>query len=233
MADGQVDFDITDERLKAFEKCISPERLAGYYALARGDRRIGILLYERNTELSEALYGVIQGLEVTLRNAIHNVVADQLGAKDWYDKVGLAASEVEAIDKAKESILEAAEIVTPGRVVAEVNLGFWVRLIGGYYDKTLWTPYIRRVFPLKVKRRVLHGRLMSLKSLRNRIAHHQRIIGGKRDLTQDYADLLETIAWISPTVSEWIAATNCFPVRAAKKLRKLNPVVPPLPNAPQ
>jgi hypothetical protein len=222
MADGQVEFEITDAHLEAFEKYISPERLAGYYALARGDRRIGILLYERNTELSEALYGVIQALEVTLRNAIHNVITQQFGHADWYDKVGLAESEMDAITQAKASILDAAEIVTPGRVVGEVNFGFWVRLVGGYYDKTIWSTYVRRVFPIKVKRKILHTRLLSLKSLRNRIAHHQRIIGGKRDLLSDYSDLLETISWISPEISAWIGATNCFPQRSGKKLRKLS-----------
>jgi hypothetical protein len=232
MADGQVTFDITDAHLQACEKHISPERLAGYYTLARGNRKIGILLYERNIELSEALYGVIQGLEVTLRNAIHNVITGQLGHADWYDRIGLADSEIEALNKAKDSILQAGEILTPGRVVAEVNFGFWVRLVGGYYDKTIWTPYIRRVFPLKVGRKILHSRLLSLKSLRNRIAHHQRIVGGKRDLPQDYADLLETIEWISPEVAQWIAATNCFPERSTKKLRKLAPQAAPALTSP-
>lgn len=244
MADGQVEFDITDDYLEAFEKYISPERLAGYYILARGNRRKGVLLYERNTELSEALYGVIQALEVTLRNAIHNVITEQFGHADWYDKIGLANSEMEGIQKAKDSILEAGEVVTSGRVISEVNFGFWVRLVGSCYDKTIWGPYIRRIFPLKVRRKALHTRLLSLKSLRNRIAHHQRIVGGKRDLPRDYADILETISWLSPEVALWVAATNCFLERAAKKLRKLPepevrtagaqiPVVAPTSTAPQ
>ena len=228
MADGQVQFDITDAILEAAEKYVSPERLAAYYLLSRGNRKIGLLLYERNTELSEALYGVIQGLEVTLRNAIHNAITEQFGHDDWYDKAGLAQSEMEAIQKAKDSIRGAGEFVTSGRVIAEVNFGFWVRLCSGYYDKTIWTSYIRRVFPIKVRRKMLHSRLMDLKSLRNRIAHHQRIIGGKRELARDYADILETISWLSPEMSLWVSSTNCFLARAEKKLRKL-----PKPEKPQ
>jgi len=221
MADSQVEFDITDQILEAAEKYISPERLANYYVLARGNRKIGLLLYERNTELSEALYGVMQWLEVALRNAIHSVINERFGHADWYDKIGLADSEREAVKKAKESIEEAGEIVTSARVIAEVNFGFWVRLCGGYYDKTVWSEYIRRLFPIRIKRKALHKRLMDLKSLRNRIAHHQRIVGGKRDLPRDYADILETIAWLSPEISLWVAATNCFLARAEKKLRRL------------
>ena len=46
-----------------------------------------IRLYERNTKLSEALYGVVQALEVLLRNKIHSQMTKDIGADDWYEKV--------------------------------------------------------------------------------------------------------------------------------------------------
>lgn len=227
MADGQVEYEITNALVTKAEKFLSPERLAGYYKLARGNRKIGLLLYERNTELSEALYGVIQGLEVTLRNAMHNIIATSTGRTDWYDTIGLNESEVDAIYDAKKKIGEAAEPITPGRVVAELNFGFWVRLTGWPYEKTLWVPYLHKVFPIKLKRTAIHNRLLDLKSLRNRIAHHQRIIGGKRDLGRDYERLLEAISWLDGDMANWVKATNCFQQRATKKLRKLTGPEPP------
>jgi hypothetical protein len=231
MADGQVEHDITDALVTKAEKFLSPERLAGYYKLARGDRKIGLLLYERNTELSEALYGVIQGLEVTLRNAMHNIIATSMGKPDWYDTIGLNDSEINAIYDAKKKIEEQAEPITPGRVVAELNFGFWVRLTGWPYEKTLWVPYLHKVFPIKLKRTAIHDRLLDLKSLRNRIAHHQRIIGGKRDLRLDYDKLLETIDWLDGDMANWVKATNCFDLRATKKLRKPTYPKPAIPAA--
>ena len=227
MADGQVEYEITNTLVTKSEKYLSPERLAGYYKLARGDRKVGLLLYERNTELSEALYGVIQGLEVTLRNAMHNIIAVSTGQPDWYDTIGLNESEIDAIYDAKKKIEERAEPITPGRVVAELNFGFWVRLTGWPYEKTLWVPYLHKVFPIKLKRTAIHDRLLDLKSLRNRIAHHQRIVGGKRDLVRDYDNLLETISWLDHDMAEWVKATNCFHQRANKKLRKPTPHKPP------
>lgn len=226
MQDCQDEFDITEERLKTFEKFLSAERLAGYYQLARGNRPVGILLYERNTELSEALYGVVQNLEVVLRNAIHNAIAERFGAANWYDSIGLAQTEIDSIQRAKDSIVEQGHLATPGRIVAELNFGFWVRLTGWPYEKSLWVKYLWRIFPLKVKRPALHNRLLNLKTLRNRIAHHERIIGGKRDLTRDYEELLETISWLNTDLAAWVRSTNRFPERAAKKIRKL-----PKPNA--
>jgi len=231
MADGQVDFEITDSLVTKAEKFLSAERLAGYYKIARGNRKIGLLLYERNTEMSEALYGVIQGLEVTLRNAMHNIIATPTGQPDWYDTIGLNDSEIDAIYDAKKKIQEWGEPITPSRVVAELNFGFWVRLTGWPYEKTLWVPYLHKVFPIKLKRTAIHNRLLDLKSLRNRIAHHQRIIGGKRDLFRDYENLIETINWLDGDMASWVKATNCFHHRAAKKLRKPTPQPPVLAEA--
>src|SRR3954468_4954863 len=57
--------------IDSLEQALSVERLDGYIARCKGDRLAGIRLYERNTYLSEALYGVLQALEIALRNKIH------------------------------------------------------------------------------------------------------------------------------------------------------------------
>jgi len=215
---SQEEFQYTDEVLARLEKYLSPERLAAYYGLARGDKWVAIRLYERNTELSEALYGVIQGLEVALRNAIHNVMTTRAGSPAWYDSIPFEEDEREAIGEAKRKIAERPAPVTPGRVIADLTFGFWVKLFTGSYEKSLWVPTLRKIFPLMVGRKLLHGRLVELKTLRNRIAHHERIV--ERDLLKDYASIIETIGWLSPDVQRWVSATNCFNERFGKKLPK-------------
>lgn len=219
MPNGQDDFEYTDEILTIFEKFLSPERLAAYYGQARGDKWIAIRLYERNTELSEALYGVLQGLEVTLRNAIHNALTELLGTASWYDKIILEDSERDSVTEARSKIAEKCVSETPGRIIAELTFAFWVRLTTGIYEKSLWVPCLRRIFPVRLQRSVIHGRLVELKTLRNRIAHHERIIF-KRDPQEDYRKLLETIGWVSPDVREWVRETNCFPDRFEKRIPK-------------
>jgi hypothetical protein len=211
MPPSQGRFQYTDEAISAIEKSLSPERLAGYIALAKGDKRLAVRLYERNTSLSEALYGVIQGLEISLRNALDRALAKELGRPDWYDQIAWEDKELESIQKAKENITTWGKTVTPGRVIAELTLGFWVQLTARKYEKALWVKYLHRVFPLKLSRKVLFQRLDNIKNLRNRIAHHEPIIA--RDLQQDYAGIIETIKWISPIVSEWVAKTTCFEER--------------------
>jgi len=228
--EGQEQFDYTDADLVSFERYISSERLAAYISYARGDKWAAIRLYERNTELSEALYGVIQGLEVTLRNAIHDLMTRKTGSANWYDSFSFQDTELAEINQAKAKVIERAAIMTPGRIVAELKFGFWVRLFSHAYDKTLWVPHLRTIFPVRFdgKRSFLHGRLVDLKTLRNRIAHHERITCGKRDVQKDYSELLQTIGWINPTMRRWVESTNCFPARFEKKLPK-KPIAAPKP----
>jgi hypothetical protein len=211
MPPSQGRFQYTDDQISAIEKALSPERLAGYIKIAQGDKRQAIRLYERNTSLSEALYGVIQGLEIALRNALDRALTKDFGRPDWYDHIGLEQKELESIQKAKANITTWGKTITPSRIIAELTLGFWVQLTARKYEKPLWVKYLHRVFPLKLNRKVLFQRLDSIKNLRNRIAHHEPILA--RDLQRDYAGIIEAIKWISPTISEWVEKTNCFEER--------------------
>jgi hypothetical protein len=218
----QDGFSYDDRSLATIEKYLSSERLAAYSNYARGDKWVAIRLYERNTEISEALYGVVQATEVTLRNAIHSILSVQLGSAEWYESFSLEPSERETVEDAKKSVLDRPEILTPGRIVAELNFAFWVRLFSAPYDKTLWVPHLRKISPLKLQssRRLIHGRLVELKTLRNRIAHHERLICGKRNVKQDYTNILETIGWVSPVIRDWVESTNCCQERFTTPLPK-------------
>ena len=217
------EFEYTDRVLRNLAKGISAERLAPYYVQARKDLWVAIRLYERNTRLSEALYGVVQGLEILLRNAIHTKLTERLGREDWYEALQLVEAERNEIEKAKKAIGDRLSKATPGKVVAELNFGFWVRLFSGQYEKELWVKHLRLIFAPSMQRKPLHDRLMQIKTLRNRIAHHETLI--RRDLPQDYADILEAIGWISPTTKAWVKSTNCFETRYAERLPKRTKVL--------
>ena len=223
MASGQGGFQYTDEALATLEKYLSHERLAPYYSLARGDRWIGIQLYERNTECSEALYGVIQGLEVTLRNAIHNVMTKALANPEWYDKIAWESAEMAALQEAKDKVKEKFPL-TAGRVIAELTFGFWVRLAAYSYEKSLWFKCLYQIVPKTVRRKTLHGMLIRCKTLRNRIAHHEKIIGRDQDLPTECQQLLDVIGWLNSDVRAWVEHRNCFGERYKKKLKKNRPL---------
>jgi hypothetical protein len=218
----QEPFAYSDEDLVTFEKYVSSERLAAYVIYARGDKWTAVRLYERNTQISEALYGVIQCLEVTLRNSIHSLMSEKLGSEEWFDSFAFGETERTEIEEAKQKVLDRPAKLTPGRIVAELKFGFWVRLFSNTYDKSLWVQYLRTLFPVKLdgSRTYIHGRFVDLKTLRNRIAHHERITCGKRDVQRDYAEIIQAIGWISKPMRKWAESTNCFPERFMQKLPK-------------
>lgn len=213
----------TDEAFDTLERYISGERLTAYYRLSRGDQWVALKLYEKNAELSGALYGVIQGLEITVRNSIHNLMSDRLACGKWYDRFQFANSEPTEIDRAKDSLLGKGQPTTPGRVVSELTFGSWVKLTGRIYEDTLWLPYLYRIFPIRVNRAVAHERLVVLKNLRNRIAHHERIIGRTRPLPKELGQTIEAIRWINPIVADWVEHQNNFKELYAKKFPKKRP----------
>ncbi|MFB3814765.1 MAG: hypothetical protein ACE14L_11710 [Terriglobales bacterium] len=164
-------FEYTDEALGTLYKYLSPERLAAYYRLARGDQWLTLKLYEKGQPLA------------------------------------------------------------PGRVISELTFGFWVKLTGRVYEEPLWLPYLSRIFPIRLNRPVVHERLVLLKTLRNRIAHHERIIGRARLLPTEYEETIETIRWLSPTMADWVEQRNCFKERYATKIPKKRPQPPEPPMA--
>jgi hypothetical protein len=215
MPQNQAGNEYSAEIVVAIERSLSPERFNAYVVQTKGDRNAAILLYERNTELSEALYGVIQGLEIGLRNSVHRVLRSQMGFDDWYDHISLESSEAEALNLAKESVTSRHKPLTAPRIIAQLGFGFWVRLTSGAYEKALWVPCLYKVFPMRTNRRRLNLRLLKIKDLRNKIAHHERIVD--RDLDTDYVEILETIGWLCPITSNWVKNTTRF-----QKLSKLS-----------
>jgi hypothetical protein len=216
--EDQASFDYNEKQIEWLLLCLSRERLKPYYVQARGSDWVALHLYVRNSELSASVYKVIQALEVGLRNLVHVKMTEALGTDEWWDQLPLLDAEMNDIAGAKKQISSRIRQVKPGRIVAELSFGFWVKLFANSYEKQLWVPHLSRRFPAKLSRRALHDRLTNLKELRNRIAHHETLI--KRNIDQDYQDLLETIGWISTSLRRWVEHYSDFPAVKAKRIPK-------------
>lgn len=224
-----TNFIYTDKQIAAVEASLSKDRLASYILAQRGDRLQGLKLYEANTLLSEALYGSLQGLEVTVRNAIHTRLSTCLGRADWYEgSVLLQPYEQQRVVEAQKRLVDRYQLVVapPGQVVATLTFGFWASLTNKSYHRTLWRPYLAQVFT--------HGSpgndevrdtLRSLAELRNRIAHHEpivfRVVNGKlrkQNLTEVLQTILRAAGWICPSTAAWLHSQS----RLAEVYQKIN-----------
>ena len=189
------------------QSLLSQERFGPYLRDAQNDPVAALRQYERNTLLSESLYGVLQALEVAVRNSMHNVLTVGFQSPEWYFKAPLVPPETERVQEARTVLLRAKQAPTPGQMVATLAFGFWVALTNKKYARGLWVPHLSKAFP---RRRMNHSdahvRLKRLRDLRNRVAHHEPII--RRNLKDDLAMILETISWICPDTAAWVKATN-------------------------
>jgi hypothetical protein len=90
-----------------------------------------------------------------------------------------------------------------GRVVSELQLSFWKYLLASRYEASLWTPALRHAFPkMTIKsRQKAQDAVEHLHFLRNRLAHHERVID--RDLQQDFESLKLLLGWVSPDALNW------------------------------
>lgn len=212
-------FSYTPATIAALEETISSDRLTSYLAATQGNKAEALQLYAWNAIISAALYVPLQGLEVTLRNALHRELTQRFGVH-WYDRLSpsLSNPSQNLIAGAKSTVTNSRKPLTPSRVIAELSFGFWVTLLSGKYHNPLWTPALYKAFPHlppRVPRKHVHQPLDYLRLLRNRIAHHEPIFG--RHLQKDYEHILELVGWMSPEKAAWVAHHNTVETILADK----------------
>jgi len=105
---------------------------------------------------------------------------------------------------------------THGKVIAELNFGFWRYLTTQRNHASLWVPALHRAFPgghddLRRRRREVERHLANLMLVRNRAAHHEPI--HRRNLDRDLDTAVEIARWVHPQAGNWIAAKSA--IRAA------------------
>lgn len=215
-AKNQVVFLYSAEKLAALSLSVSPGRLAPYLSASDNDPEAAFRLYELNAQFSAALYMPLQVLEVTIRNAMDRALCDRFGG-EWIDlkDIILHRPQQDDVLKATSEVAtnEKGEAVdyTRDDIIAELNFGFWVGLLGPKNDVEVWRKALWKAFPHRpkgIERAAVQGALNSVRRLRNRIAHHCRII--HRDLAADHKTILEAIGWVCPNTRDWASEISTF-----------------------
>ena len=104
--------------------------------------------------------------------------------------------------------------------VGKVSLGMWLSLLNngdsgpgrGYlnYEQTLWEPCLVEAFPnYQGKRSQLRNELNQFAKLRNRIAHHEHLLG-RHNFNSDADNLVSIASYIDEDVAEVIRQNNRF-----------------------
>ena len=194
---------------------VSAERLLRYRRPADTDALDALARYAWNMALAEALYPALQCIEIALRNSLHTAVAAAGGQPQWLTTTPSALVNREAIKVAEavQALARQTKPITAGRLIAELNFGFWTSLLDRRYEPALWPALLKASFPHMPRRRrtrqELSKRFIEIRHLRNRVFHHEPIWHW-RDLPQQHVNLSEALAWINPALATAVGAIDRF-----------------------
>lgn len=203
---------------------LTPDRLRSYLASCGQDLNRALALYEWNLTASAAVMQTTAMVEVIVRNALDAELvswATRRGSASWLDAVSLDVRGYADIDRARLRATGNGRFApTHGKVIAELNFGFWRYLTAQRYHASLWVPALHQAFPgghhdLRRRRREVEQHLANLMLVRNRAAHHEPI--HRRNLNRDLDTAVELARWVHPEAGNWIAAKSA--IRAATTLK--------------
>ncbi|MEA2887570.1 MAG: hypothetical protein QOD11_1930 [Bradyrhizobium sp.] len=193
------------------ELTYSSERFARYLAWADGDRNRAVELYTLNTQISEVLYIPLQTLELALRNRIHGIITEALHDR-WFDADGFLRGDRQPgqLEKAINDIKNTGR-EAPGRIVAELTFSFWTAMFGTCYED-FWQTTLHRIGKKSngkgLRRKDFAAPLTPIRTLRNRIAHHEPII--MWDIAKHHTNMIDLTEWVVPAAAAWCRSIDRF-----------------------
>ena len=128
--------------------------------------------------------------------------------------VSLTDEQGNQIEDVKGRLAGNGKPVTPGRVVAGMNFGFWIEFTSKNHAASgLNAIILKKGFPSAPKNQLtqkkMNRRWQTIRQLRNKVFHHERIIYWQ-DLDKKFNQLIEATMWISPEMAELALALNRF-----------------------
>ncbi|MGC1479214.1 MAG: hypothetical protein WA771_01820 [Chthoniobacterales bacterium] len=200
---------------KEVEGNLHTERIDAYRQDG-ADEKTTLGRYLLNMALSGALYPTLQFSEIALRNAVHRELSARCGTDAWYDspQARLTYWQQDKLDEAKRTLSRLTKPLTPGRIVAELNFGFWTGFFNNAHARTGIGAFLsRRAFPHALSTEQVQNKLdrrwKDIRDLRNRVFHHERIPHWQ-DLDQRHQSILDVIEWMSPKLKDFTTVLDRF-----------------------
>jgi Abi-like protein len=177
--------------------------------------------YQWNIKLAEALLPSINYLEIGLRNGLDSAISSIYG-QNWIlsppYQLRMSEEDKEQIQNLQHSIQRVKGY--PAKhddVLAALGFGFWIAFFHKRYVPGLWSrgknpvavifPYM----PVALRtREQIFTRLRTIKTLRNRIAHHEPIWKMTPTADETHRTCLEIVRGMSVTAAEELAKIDRF-----------------------
>ena len=212
---------------KKFSRIYSISRVSRYQKAANGDKKKAMAMYYANARLAQAFQPLISVFEVVLRNQLHYALVHHFNDVMWLvdqkngfmsdpslthvvkktGKVKVNDFLKKEVERSEKTLIQKHRNVTAGRVIAELNFGFWNSLYETHHYALLkGVPgTIFRSLPSGVGRKEINLRVQEIRNLRNRISHNEPLCFKDKafDLTyvnEMYAMISDFLSWIDPQI---------------------------------
>ncbi len=216
--------DFSPELMCALNRTVSAPRWKTYQTATGFRDDVAHLLYLWNAAVGQSFHFPLQAVEVALRNVVNQALCQVAGDNWWSERAGrqiVGDDRCGDIDKAATRLRRKyGASPDTGQIVASLMLGFWAAMLKREYNRPIWDSQAATAFPhlgpresIRDVRRVANA----TQDLRNRIFHHEPLIG--RSLSDDYGNILRLVGWICPVTKEWVRHHASVPTVIRQKPR--------------
>lgn len=179
MAESQVIYPYLPVQLSSIRATISEPRFATYLSKAGNHEKYAIALYLYNARVAKAFLYPLGVVEVTLRNAIDEILVQRYG-QDWHQDTVFRNQilTLEGLTTLDKAIRRAGQQAPRGQVVATLTFDFWSNLFRPEYG-ALWRTTVNIAFPNLQHgetRQEIQNLVRPINAFRNRVAHHEPVL---------------------------------------------------------
>lgn len=199
----------------ALARTLSVSRWATYLRHAGHDEDRALRLYLWNAAIGQSFQFPLQTVEISLRNVVGQALTNTFGNNWWRDPKCLALLGTQCVTDISKADARLRKIYGSAphtdQIVASLMFGFWAATT--HPSKvTLWPAQCATAFPAlpaALSIRDVGNVAFNLSILRNRIFHHEPLLG--RNLSGDYGDIMKLQGWICPETEKWVRANSSVP----------------------
>ncbi len=181
---------------------LPPRRISALLRAAGGHDARALALHHWNEDIGAALYTPLQRAELGLRALVSKAFENVYGPL-WFAHPGFRQASSHAdrsgVAEASRRLIAAGEPVVAAGLQERASFGLWVGLLRPAHNPGVWSMSLRSAFPalpLKLGRSDVAGHAAGAAWLRNRISHHELLVG--LDLSGMNTRLLELLHWLDP-----------------------------------
>lgn len=169
-------------------------------------------LYLWNANVSGAFFPCLHICEVTIRNAVSEVLFKLHGNQWPWDNGFINTLPNPKYGYNPRNNLQQArdKLSDVNKVIPELNFVFWQKMFTSRHDDQLWLPHFRTTFPhadasvaIQALRGEIYNDLEKIRKLRNRIAHHEPIF--RRKLNENYEVIIKIIGYRCEDTAQWLS----------------------------